>query len=172
MTDGQQAVPVAALAYQPPIEAAGDAWAQVLRMVGWAAIAIAAAKLGSAACSFGVRWASGARPGIDFAGATLALNFVSYAPVLAGGLGCTRLRPWARKFLTYSLAGAMAVHAILALTTIVLVSTTGFTRGALGLRASTVGQNAFNAVGATAPLVFLIWLLRRPPVRRVFGVAR
>lgn len=164
-------LPVHALAYQLPADAAAGPWAVVARGVGWAAAALAAAQL--AAALFGLAfWAGMSGRGVSVAGAWLMASGVNllHAPVLIGGVACARLRPYGWKLLTYSLWVVLGAKALLLLLLPIMGRLRGAPWGIWGM-VGQIGQTAFSTVGTAVPILLFLWILRQPGVRQLFTTA-
>jgi hypothetical protein len=166
-------LPVQPLEYQLPAEAAASPWATVVRAVGWTAAALAAAHLASALASTAFWLGRRGQLSGSFLWFGGVVTSLFYVPVLIGGLACARLRPHGWKVLTYGLLVVLGTRAILLLLAPVslLIDRSPSNWGAL-TAVGRMGQSVFSILADAVPLVFMVWVMRRPGVRQQFDVPR
>jgi hypothetical protein len=176
VNDPQQALPVQTLEYQLPGEAAATPWAGVVRVVGWAAAAVAVAHLGSGASATAFEWAT-AQAGFSFDASFYWINTVidaaAYLPVLVGGIACARHRRYGWRLLTGALWVVLAVKAVLVLlsTSMILIDSLP-PNWSPSVRAAMVASNLSSHFDDAVPAALMLWLLRRPGARQLFASPR
>lgn len=164
-----QPVPVQALEYQLPADAAAGPWAHVVRAVGWTAAALSVAHVAAGTSGVAFQWGGNGFARFDFYWVGSGLDGLLHVPALVGGVACARLRPYAWRLLSIALWVVLGSKALLIVLSAISILSFRMPWGP-PVRAALFGQNVFSILGAAVPVVFMIWLLRRPGARQLFDV--